>query len=239
MSTLVLVRHGQANFFSDDYDRLSAVGEAQARCLGEFWTSRGLAFDEVYTGTLRRQMRTAELVGEVYAQAGLPWPELVALTELNEYDSDGIVKELLPVLVERDERIKQLAENYQRSDPGPERYKHFQRMFEAVMTEWVQGSIVVSGVESWRSFHDRVRRALQQITEGEAGGRRIAVFSSGGPISIAVQLAMRAPESMALQLNWRIRNCSLSEIVFTRGRFTLDSFNAIPHLDDPGLWTYR
>ncbi len=239
MSTLVLVRHGQANFFGDDYDQLSALGEVQARRLGEFWSSRRVTFDEVYTGTLRRQMRTAELVGEVYTQAGLPWPERVALAELNEYDGDGIIKEFLPALIERDERIKQLAENYQRSDHGPERYKHFQRLFEAVMVEWVQGSVAASAVESWRSFHERVRRGLQQITERGAGGRRIVVFSSGGPISIAVQLAMSAPELMALQLNWRIRNCSLSEIVFTRGRFTLDSFNSVPHLDDPGLWTYR
>ncbi len=42
-----------------------------------------------------------------------------------------------------------------------------------------------------------------------------------------------------MELNWRIRNCSLTEIVFTRDRVTLDSFNGIPHLDDPALWTYR
>jgi hypothetical protein len=40
-------------------------------------------------------------------------------------------------------------------------------------------------------------------------------------------------------LNWRIRNCSITEFVFTADRFTLDSFNSIPHLAEPELWTHR
>jgi hypothetical protein len=43
---------------------------------------------------------------------------------------------------------------------------------------------------------------------------------------------------MALEVNWRVRNCSLTEFVFTKDRFTLDSFNALPHLENPALWTY-
>ena len=42
-----------------------------------------------------------------------------------------------------------------------------------------------------------------------------------------------------LELSWRLRNCSLTEFVFTRGRVTLDSFNAVPHLGDAARWTYR
>ena len=40
MSVLTLVRHGQASFFADDYDRLSAAGEQQSRLLGQFWLER-------------------------------------------------------------------------------------------------------------------------------------------------------------------------------------------------------
>ena len=35
MSELVLVRHGQASFFSDDYDQLSPLGELQSQTLGQ------------------------------------------------------------------------------------------------------------------------------------------------------------------------------------------------------------
>ena len=35
MSAIHLIRHGQASFGADDYDLLSALGERQARLLGE------------------------------------------------------------------------------------------------------------------------------------------------------------------------------------------------------------
>lgn len=36
MSVIYLVRHGQASFGSDDYDRLSTIGREQAQALGEY-----------------------------------------------------------------------------------------------------------------------------------------------------------------------------------------------------------
>ena len=67
----------------------------------------------------------------------------------------------------------------------------------------------------------------------------MAVFTSGGFIGSAVQLALAAPDRTALELHWRLRNGSLTEFAFTRERFSLDSFNTVPHLDDPALWSYR
>jgi broad specificity phosphatase PhoE len=94
-------------------------------------------------------------------------------------------------------------------------------------------------VESFAVFHARVRRGLERVTKDAPRKSRVAVFSSGGAISVSVQLAAKAHEEMVLEFNWRIRNCALNEIVFSKDRFTLDSFNAIPHLDDPRLHTYR
>ncbi len=37
MSSLFLVRHGQASFLERNYDKLSAKGEEQARILGRYW----------------------------------------------------------------------------------------------------------------------------------------------------------------------------------------------------------
>ncbi len=239
MSDLVLVRHGQASFFSDDYDLLSPLGELQSRTLGEYWLAREARFDEVYSGPLKRQLRTAELVGEVYRGAGRAWPDLKVLDELAEYDGDGVIRGLLPMLSSRDQRVQQLADAWQQAEGQKEKYQTFHRMFMAVTDAWVKGEVETDAVESWRSFHDRVRRGLRQITSGESGGRRIAVFTSGGPISIAVQTAMQAPEALAIELNWRIRNCALNEIVFSKGKYTLDHFNGIPHLQDQKLWTYR
>lgn len=239
MSHLILVRHGQAAFLSDDYDRLSPIGETQARRLGDFWSARGISFDGVFTGPRVRQINTAKYVGESYAEAGLAWPAPVMIEELDEYDGDGILREILPALAASDAGLQSLLDNYEQASEPTDRYKHFQKMFEAVTILWVRGTTASPRVESWRGFHDRVRRGMTRIVDGVTGGKRLAVFTSGGPISVMAQLAMRAPEEMAMELNWRIRNCSLTEIVFTKDRLTLDSFNGIPHLHDPALWTYR
>jgi broad specificity phosphatase PhoE len=70
-------------------------------------------------------------------------------------------------------------------------------------------------------------------------GRRVAVFTSGGPIGFAVQFALSAPDQSFLDVNWRIRNCSITEFVYTKDRFTLDTFNGLAHIEDSQLRTYR
>ena len=83
MGTLYLVRHGQASFGADDYDVLSPRGHEQAVRLGEYWRGRGMAFDAVMTGTLRRHTET--LLG--IAQGLQTMPEVTRWPGLNEYDS--------------------------------------------------------------------------------------------------------------------------------------------------------
>ena len=66
----------------------------------------------------------------------------------------------------------------------------------------------------------------------------IAVFTSGGPIGVCVQHTLAAPKAAALDLNWRVRNASLTEFVCGRGRVSLDLFNATAHLP-ADLVSYR
>jgi broad specificity phosphatase PhoE len=239
MGYLVLVRHGQARSFEKDGDRLSPLGEEQARALARYWVRQGVNFDEIYSGALVRQRRTAEIAEECFVQSGLAWPRLQTMPELNEYDAIGIINNMIPSLAERDAAFRALAEAFERNREAPERNRHFQRMFEAVTSVWLGGEFEVEGVESWRSFQSRVRAAIKRITSAEGRGRRVAVFTSGGVIGLAVQNVLNAPERSALEINWRVRNSSLTEFTFSRDRISLDSFNAIPHLDDPALQTYR
>ncbi len=239
MGYLVLVRHGQARTFEKESDQLSSLGEEQARTLGKFWIRQGVGFDEVYSGALTRQWRTAELAGQCFIEAGLNWPQLQTTPELNEYDSVGITHRLIPALAERDAHFRELLAAFERNKQAADRNRHFQKMFEAVTSVWLGGEFEVEGVEPWRSFQARVRAAIKRIIAAEGSGRRVAVFTSGGVIGLSVQNVLNAPERAALEINWRVRNCSLTEFVFSRERLSLDSFNAIPHLDDPALRTYR
>ena len=204
MSTLVLVRHAQSTTFETNSDRLTVPGERQAACLGEYWRARGIAFDEVYSGTMQRHIRTAELAG---------FTRFTARAEFNEYDAPGILR--------ANPHYAPAVDNRQ-----------LQQQFEKMMPLWMAGKLESPGVESWTAFRERVWRALAAIFEADAASRRVVVFTSGGPIGVAVQTVLQAPEHMAIEVNWRIRNCSLTEFVFTRGRVSLDVFNATPHLSE-------
>lgn len=239
MSRLTLVRHGQARAFSPDSDRLSEAGESQARKLGAHWAALGVRWSEVCCGTLRRQRQTAELIGESYRKAGLAYPAPRTDFRWNEYDSGGVLSRVAPVLAAREPEFAALEAEFQRYRDTPEANRHFQRMFEHLTRMWIAGEVDAPGVENWLSFQTRVIEGLRHVL-GEPGERRnVLVVSSGGAIATVVQTVVMAPSAMALELNWRIRNSSVTEFLFTRpGRVTLDLFNATPHLAAEEI-TYR
>jgi broad specificity phosphatase PhoE len=111
-------------------------------------------------------------------------------------------------------------------------------MFEPLLIYWQSGACE-KDMESWQAFRGRVQRAIRRLQENGGNGRRVVFFTSGGFIGSAVQIALAAPDRAALELHWRLRNGSLTEFAYTRERFSLDTFNAVPHLDDPALWSYR
>ncbi len=61
MATIYLIRHGQASFGAEDYDKLSELGCRQATVVGEYFRDCGVHFDAVYSGDLSRQRETARL----------------------------------------------------------------------------------------------------------------------------------------------------------------------------------
>ena len=238
MSQLILVRHGQAAAFTADSDRLTELGERQAAVLGEYFSSRRVEFDDVIVGTLRRHVQTEAHVAAAYARAGLAWPKARSVAGWNEYDATAIMHVLGQALQARDAGFRKLVDDFQAAAESPERNRYFQRMFEALMAHWVGGDMLVDGVESFETFHARVSQASDQVLNAPAS-RRVVVFTSGGPIGVNVQRALRAPKPVALELNWRVRNTSLTEFVFGRDRLSLDLFNATPHVLDQALQSFR
>lgn len=239
MSLMTLIRHGQASFFSNDYDQLSSTGQEQSRLLGRFWETHGYHFTHVLSGPRVRQKQTASLIGEAFRESGGQWPEPVVLDELDEYDLSGLMTHFAPALGERDSHFARLIEANRKSVETQDRLRTFQRMFEQLLLHWQSETLSIDGVESWTDFRKRVTQAMQHIQETMPQGSRVAVVTSGGLIGTVAQSVLAAPERSALELNWRIRNSSLTELVFTRDRLSLDSFNAVPHLPDPKHWTYR
>jgi broad specificity phosphatase PhoE len=236
LSTLTLVRHAQVASFDSDGDRLSERGQEQARALGAWWIRKDIEFDEVYSGTLGRHVETERTVAQVFADGGRHWPRAEARPGWNEYDAYGVLHTLVPVMAARDTHYAALARAYEGAEPS-NRARAFQKMFEAAMLCWLEGDSG-PGIEPWPAFRDRVREGLARIVGAGASSRRIAVFTSGGPIGVAVQTALAAPDRSFLEVNWRVRNCSVTQFVFGGGRFTLDSFNILAHLE-ANLQTWR
>ncbi len=239
MSVLTLVRHGQASFFADVYDQLSPLGEQQSRLLGQYWARQGVPIDAVYCGPRIRQYRSAELAGAMVRAAGGDWPELVTRSDLDEFDLHGVLHRLAPELCRQSPDFARLFDDFHRSVENQDRLRNFQRMFEPLLLHWQSRPADDPSLESWPAFRLRVEKAVRRIVEECDSGRRVVVFTSGGFIGGATRLALSAPDHSALELAWRLRNASLTEFVFTQNRFTLDSFNSVPHLEDSALWTHR
>jgi broad specificity phosphatase PhoE len=127
---------------------------------------------------------------------------------------------------------------FRQSVNNTDKMRNFEPMFEMLMRHW-QTIPESPHWESWPAFRSRVERGLQRILNQPGSGRRVPLFTSGGVIGALLHLVLEVPDHMALELNWRNRNCALTEFVFTQGRCNLDSFNNVPHLDDVALWTYR
>ena len=237
MSTLLLVRHGQARAFDADSDRLTEMGEEQARHVGEHLVQCGVELDEVCTGTLVRQRRTLEVVAETFARAGKPFPSPTVDAAWNEYDAGGILGGLMPELRGRDAEFRKLVDDFEQAAARPDRNRYFQRMFEVLMAAWQRGDVESDAVEPFAAFQARVQGAFRAITD--RGGRRtVAVFTSGGPIGVAVQTVLEAAPMTALRLNWRVKNASITEFVFSDGRISLEQFNVVEHLPKT-LRTFR
>ena len=239
MGILYLVRHAQASFLEQNYDRLSELGETQARLLGEYWARRGIVFDRACTGPRIRQRDTVKLVTDAYDKAGLKFPEPFVFAELDEYPGEAVLGHSLPELVEKDRSIRDLHTAFESSSGSAGRRVAFQKLFEAVIGKWVRGELCVPGVETWPEFCSRVNSGMENFLSAGGGRERVAIFTSGGPIAVAMQRALHLSPEKTLQVSWMSRNSSWSEFLYDAKRFTLSSFNTHGHIDDPEMLTYR
>src|SRR5258708_205752 len=237
MSRLTLVRHGQASFLERNYDKLSPKGEAQSRLLGEYWADHEVHFDRVYSGPRVRQRETARIVGEAYQQAGVAWPEPIVLDAFDEFRAEAVMERCLPELIEKDQHIHSLHQAFQNASGREEQFKTFQRIFEVVIGRWAAGEIPLAEIEPWADFCSRVQSALSQLSSNGSRGSQVAVFSSGGPVGVALQRALGRSTEATVKAAWMVRNCGYHEFIFSRDRVTLNSYTASPHLSGPGFIT--
>lgn len=206
MAELLVVRHAQASFGADDYDKLSPLGHEQSRLLGALLKARGWQPDRVVTGALRRQGETLQLMGFA--------PEEVH-AGFDEYDFYDLLNARFPEGVPNDVR--------------QDRRTHFRTLRETILS-WQADEL--DGVkETWADFETRVADALAYATR--AGAKKVMVVSSGGPIGQMVASTLEAPAAQMMQVNLQVKNTSVTRFVFNERVRYLSGFNETPHLDVP------
>ncbi|GAB3472786.1 histidine phosphatase family protein [Polaromonas eurypsychrophila] len=213
MGTLYLVRHGQASFGADDYDVLSEMGYRQSLRLGEYFKYKGISFEAAFTGTLQRQLKTFAGICEGMETL----MEAAAWVGLNEYDSEAVIGAIHPHKLEK--------------PTSPEMYRSHFRLLKDGLAQWMGGVVSPKGMPSYTDFVAGITALLDHIRANHSGN--VLLVSSGGPISTAVGHVLGTAPETTIELNLRIRNCSLTEFAFTPKRHMLVTYNTLPHLDAP------
>ncbi len=213
MAELLLIRHGQASFGEEDYDKLSATGRLQARALGDFLRKTGWTPDRLITGTLNRQRQTLEEMGfDQEAEEHLGF---------NEYDFDDLLQ------AHHGDAIADRTQLGRKEMFG---------ILKQTVFDW-QADKISGAAETWHDFSSRTAEAMDFATATNA--RRVVVISSGGVIGQLIADTLRAPAQMMMELNLQIKNSAMTKFIFSRDRRMLQEFNATPHCDfDPSLLTY-
>ena len=222
MSSILLVRHGQASFGAADYDDLSPTGHEQSRVLGAALAARGVGADLVVAGEMRRHAQTAASLldgagwaREVQHDAG--WNEFDHLQVLGVHDSPEAAE-------------------------GESEKAAFQRWFEEATRRWTAAGHDEAYDESFGAFTSRVEAALGRLADVVPRQGTAVVLTSGGPVAWACASLLAdgpvARTDLWLRLNPVSVNTGTSTIVRGSRGTTLVSFNAHDHLS-PDLITYR
>lgn len=227
------MRHGQASFGAESYDKLSPLGVRQVRLLAQHWQENGERFDHLYAGELLRQRETAtELLPLIDSSSA----EIAVHPGLNEYDGAPLIDIYL-----RDHHPAEEA----LSLPILDR-KLFQQVFEATTAKWINDALVPGAddhqFEAWSAFQKRVHGAIDDLMARHTDGSRVLVSTSGGVIALALQRVLGLPDAQVIAANWMVNNSSITRLRYGGGRVSLTLFNGLPHLEKPQLReliTYR
>lgn len=213
MATLYLVRHGQASFAAENYDRLSELGRRQSVWLGEYFAERGIVFARAVCGTLERQRETARAILETMGSA------LTAAEHpgWNEYSGEALYKAYLG-----DEWAAARAKGDVRA---------VYRTIKAALADWSQDKLQGPLPETWGGFGERVGAAMQDACSGLRDDVHVLAATSGGAIGRGIADLLQAPAQTAIELNLQFRNSGFCEIFFSPRSKRLISFNCVPHLE--------
>lgn len=226
MPTVLLVRHAQASFGSDDYDVLSPLGHEQTQLLVAALARRELNVTRVAAGTARRQLDTA---APCAAEHGL---EIAVDPRWNEYETERVL-----------EHHGQAAVSLAGTGAGGEEItsRQFQAVLDGALDAWVASGEDSTAAESWPGFLGSRTAVLAELASSLGSGETGLAFTSGGVIAAIGAHLLGGHMDLFPALNRVLVNTGITKLAVGRAGISLISLNEHAHLDDGGgkLLTYR
>jgi len=216
MPVIHLVRHGQASFGTDNYDRLSSLGHEQAATVGRELARRGTPTPILVSGSLQRQQRTAEIIAH---ELGLAGSAVITDDRWNEFDAHALV----------DAKLGSDGASGGLSSQG------FQVELDEAMHAWIDG-----GSPTWRSFSTGALAALATIAERTPKGCEAIVATSAGVTAAVVGQLLGLEAHGVIALNRVSVNASITTVLSGSRGLSLLTFNDHAHfIGQAGLVTNR
>lgn len=234
MTRIYLIRHAQASIGGSNYDQLSELGKKQSKIVANHLKKLAIRFDVVCAGEMERQKETARPLVE--SLSGVDGAKLIILPEFNEYDAHSIIGYQIPELTEEDPEYARAVKNLFTDG------KALAMVFKKAMLRWMTGERRIPGVESWPEFVRRVQSGIDRVSSEWGANSTVAVFTSGGAISVSMQKALNLGDEQTLVLPLWTINTGITLYHMVEDRLSLSYFNSIAHLEitgDPDLITYR
>lgn len=219
MSSLLLVRHGQASLGAANYDNLSPAGRQQARWLGEHFAATGLTVQHLVSGGMQRHQQTID-------EAGLAVPLPVPLIEPDfEEVRVGVI-------------LEAYIARHPEAAPSEVDARTIGPLLRKGLNAWAREE--ATGLESWTDFHARTKRGLDRLLDNDG---TTVISTSGGVISVAIAQSLGLPPVQQIELFIRLMNTSVHHFVRaedeTGPRWQLHGMNAVPHLEAAERQAYR
>ena len=217
MAKLYLVRHAQASFGAENYDKLSELGLRQSTYIPGHFSDDPTISRVLYRGDMLRHRETAD-----YSFSGMT---PIVNPGLNEFDHMNVLSVYQPAIHDKEKMMEIVM-----TQKDPKQF--IEDEFKAAMLRWMNEEGTTSYNETFRDFKTRTLDTIQDII---AAARRekhkeVIAVTSGGVISLYMTVLNEMPLTRMIDLNQHIANTSVTSLLFNDKKVTLSYYNNFSHL---------
>ena len=246
MTTILLARHGQASFGQENYDQLSELGTVQAQMLGQHYANTQRRIDAIFTGSLVRQIDSAQHFWASYQSSmaaehsndalasviNLSEPDSYILPQFDEFNHKDVFVKSDATFINKGAIAAEIA----KSEVPATRLAE---LFDQAMNRWHGGDNDQDYIESWPQFNNRAQQALEQVRVKIADlnldhDSTVLVFTSGGVIAAITAQLLKQGSLTAYQLNKSLVNTGVTSVTLKEQSTRLMALNEYSHLFSEG-----